>query len=227
MAPKLDETFWSGAFGILFTATTLTMFEAGFIFKIVIPEVRNSITKSIDELNTESSVLEDVVEKIQNAAVMLGAPMSTKQLNVASDVATRATTDSRAIVSTLKAREEKLRAKVNSAAQMKMGAIVIVLMVATRGAWKAAAPRAAPGKVTERMVAFYTALFTITALIAFQIYFYFVTKSYKFPGSFGNEELLQTVLDPKDAIPGVIKASKWTCSTPKTNDQVAADQKDL
>jgi len=41
----------------------------------------------------------------------------------------------------------------------------------------------------------YTALFTVTILIAFQILFFNFSQVYKFPGTFGTEELTNVMIE--------------------------------
>lgn len=263
--PRQKETFLAGAFGILLTATVLTIFEAGFIFSIVIPGVHSSITSSLKKVDTNKAVkkgfqkakkhiTDDVVEPAldewEGGRPVVGAFMMSAMNEITYDRTSqfmskntsvdRYTTDARALTTTFMEREKKLLSKVNGASKIKMFIIVLVLIMATRAAWVSAAPvqngTAAPGGVaggespsggpSERAIALYTALGTVAMLIAFQIYFYFVTQSYKFPGAMGSEELTYTVLNPKDVISGVIEAPEWACPVTDSSVSTVLDTED-
>ena len=244
------ETLASGMFGILLTATALTAFEAGFIFWVVIPQVKSSIERSVDAARPKviehlggadqiDSLVDVATRSLRGSAPevasigALGGSKLSSRLGIFDKGSEyefksifdkgsskdeilqskdRAAQDGRAISAVLRDREAKLVRKANMGTVYAMLIIVLVLLFATTRAygWAARKNSEASG-IPQRKVAMYTAALTISVLIAFQIYFYFVTQTYSFPGANGNEELVETVMDPSDVVPGVLSAPQWPC----------------
>jgi len=201
---------WAGSFGILSTALALTVFEAGFIFNIVLPQVERSVYKAVDGVDAGRAL--DSAFELAPPSVRPFARQVWGHLKVdPSDAMRDARASMVAAAKTIEAREAKLVRKANGACAVKMAIIIAFVAVLTMYSWGKAAPLAPSSAPSARAVAAATSGGSVAVLVAFQVYFYFLTKRYRFAGVEGVEEIYSAILDPTDPIPGVWKAPAWPC----------------
>ena len=201
---------WAGSFGILSTALALTVFEAGFIFQVVLPQVKRSVYRAIDDVDVDHS-LRSALEFVPPSVRPLVQHAWNQLQHDSSDTMRNARAGVIAAAKTIRTREAKLIRKANGACAVKMAMIIAFVLALTVYSWGKAAPLGSSSAPSDRAVAAVTSGGSVVVLIAFQVYFYFLTKRYHFAGVEGIEEVYSAILDPQDPISGVWKAPAWPC----------------
>lgn len=167
-----------GIFSILLTATALTVFEIIFFYKIVAPSVDKAMNKQLEKLAEKTA--NDINLKSQ------GNP-EFNRLFFNDNI--------RALVNTFAKREENLVKKINFYTKATGALIIGLLMLVLYSLYGSIGRESSSLFVPMGLgVPTVTALFTVAALIGFQILFYFFGKQFKYPGTFGNEELFNVLL---------------------------------
>ena len=167
-----------GLFSIVLTATVLTSFEIVFFYLVVAPGVIKSMDNGIDDLTdvTQEAILtSDFINKIKknNGLNMFRYALTSDQfIN---------------IFNTFDYRESKLTKKINSYTK-KTGMIIIMMLILIM-----IRIYNALGKEPLTLEPVFSALLTVIILILFQGYFYFFGQKFKYPGSYGSEELLSLI----------------------------------
>jgi uncharacterized membrane protein len=186
-----------GMFSIILTATILTIFEIVFFYNIVAPNVNNQMD------NTLKKIGQQIAEKINTSTNKL------KKQNVLADIMISEGTGlvinnvNDNVLMTSAEREHKLVTKINNYTMYTGVIIIIVLLILLYLLWNSIKSDPRLGNIinitfvedSDMTESVLTAIFTVVILISFQILFYFFGQQFKYPGSMGNDELLNEIID--------------------------------
>jgi hypothetical protein len=190
-----------GIFSIVLTATILTVFEILFFYMIVVPGVNKNLDDKLSKMGKDlGNTINKSNEKVQkkNAAVDVVLSQSMKiPFNA----------QLKGVVNTMADREALLVDKINFYTKATGVVIILMLCVILWLLWGSI--KGTEGVDTDMSTSVYSALFTVVLLIGFQVMFYFFSQQYLYPGSVGQEELVDTMLS---AIDTSVKEEKGTLS---------------
>lgn len=185
-----------GMFAILLTATILTIFEIVLFYIIIIPDVVAQVDHNIKKIG--ENVSNDINEK--NKAI--------KKKSAYHDVAVTEVTSlvfnekNSQVLKTLSDREKNLTEHINLYTKLTGGLMLVALSIILFVTWNSIKNDVRVDKMSldpdlndSMFDPVLTAVITVSLLIAFQILFYFYGKQYKYPGSFGKDELIFEIID--------------------------------
>lgn len=186
-----------GIFSILLIATILTLFEIIFFFVKIAPDVGSSANNAVGGLSNTT------VDGLEAIMVMnFGSKFNHTDAMIAKD------NHGARIINTLANREKLIIGKINGYTKTTGVVIMVLLCVLLAYIYMALKNKTKlSGEGVQLGTASWTALMTVGILISFQIFFYFFSQQYSYPGSEGDNELLSTVLKAIDVPESSAKSS--------------------
>ena len=185
-----------GMFAILLTATILTIFEIVLFYIIIIPDVVNQVESNIKKIGDNIST--DINKKNKEI----------KTKSAFHDVAVSEITSmvfnekNSHVLQTLSNREKNLTQHINLYTKLTGGLMLVALSIILIVTWNSIKNDTRlnmtsndPDLNSSMFDPILTATITVSLLIAFQILFYNYGLQYKYPGSFGREELMYEIID--------------------------------
>ena len=180
-----------GLFSIVLTATILTVFEIVFFYVVIAPDIENIMNKYLKDIaasiaNSISSTFNEQKQQVQQLGVSNANIQQSINTHLSRSVSKVDTFLN--IFRTFDIREEQLVNRINT--YTIITGVGIILSLVFLMVWLAKALQPMGGVKKDHV---FSALMTVMVLIAFQGYFYLFGKEYKYPGSFGQEELIALI----------------------------------
>ena len=176
-----------GIFTIVLTATILTIFEIVFFYMVVAPGVNTSMNRQLDNIG------KNLVEGTNEKALKLQKKYPIADAIIPEVNETVFNESIRGIFATFAEREKLLTDKINWYTKVTGVLIILILMTVLYLLYSSIKSEVGNGDIGLKDPT-YTALFTVLMLIAFQILFFNFSQVYKFPGTFGTEELQNVMI---------------------------------
>ena len=188
-----------GVFTLILTATILSIFETVFFYKIVVPNVEGEMDHHIKEVGIQ--IAQNINEKtipMQNKNALTDVTIAETKKIVFNDKI-------KYVLKTFQQREQELVDEVNMYTVYTGIVLILTFSILLYLIWYSIKTDPHVGVMFRNMVedsdmtdATLSAVLTVGPLIAFQIFFYFFGKQYKYPGSFGKEELSWEIINGID-----------------------------
>jgi len=177
-----------GIFSIVLIATVLTIFEIIFFYMVVAPGVDASMNSQLDKIG------KNLVQGSNEKALKLQKKHTVADAIIPEINDTVFNENIRGIFATFSEREKLLTDKINWYTKATGVLIILILMTVLYLLYSSIKSEVGAGNIGLKNPT-YTALFTVTILIAFQILFFNFSQVYKFPGTFGTEELTNVMIE--------------------------------